>query len=203
MSNLATEKLDLDQILVLTNQESVSLGQISNNTSAVQTNTNILQENMFEITQPVTRPTNTTAYAIGQAFGLSSASSSSMTLGYPNKMIQIDEILITDDNQNSPLMTPTIVLSELASNVLFTDQIIPSFTVLNNVAQCEILVGTILVKIAGNSANLNTLKIPNTINNIKLKTDASSKIYFGFITSTVFTPKSNETCALTIKGHYL
>jgi hypothetical protein len=191
---LSTEKTDLDLIVQHTDE-------ISNNTSATMVNTDQTNNPFFQVFTGIQRPANVTAYAVNQAYSTAAASSAFLQLAQANHEIEITEILVTDDNTNASI-TPQVVLSEFASNVFFTVQVIPStLAVLNNVLVSEIISGTVLVKIAGNAGNMNFVRFPTP--NIKIKTDADSKIYFGIIAIAAFTPKSGQTLALTIKGRYL
>lgn len=158
--------------------------------------------NYFEFISSFTRPANTTAYAVNQA--VSPGSNMGINLGFINRMIQIDEINMTDNNTNAPLLTPTIYFSEDNTYVNWADQSIPvTLNQSSYLDKMEVVVGTVLIKIPGSANNCNILKSPILNLNIKLKTDASGYIYWGMTTTSIFTPISGERISVIIKGKYL
>lgn len=180
--NLDLSKTDLDNILIAEN--------LRNNP-------------FFTISQTITRPNNIIAYAVNQAFGNYTGSVyGTFALGLNNSIVQIDEISILNSNQNTPLITPTIYLSGITTGLSnFTDQTIPVLG--TALLQMEIVVGGIMVKVPGNSGNYNVLKNSIVNTNIKLKCDGGGNLYFGIITTSVFTPQAFESMIVTIKGRVL
>jgi hypothetical protein len=181
---------------------STNLNTIKTNTDFLVTVGSLQGTDLFEYTTSIIRPSNTTAYAVNQAYAATAATAYSFTTAHISQIVQIDEINITNNNTNAPI-TPTIYLAETAAPVTWADQTIPSTLTMNNVPYMEIIPNTILVKIPGNASNPNVLKVPIVNMNIKMLTDSSAKLYFGVVTSTIFTPISGEYLTITIKGRYI
>jgi hypothetical protein len=207
-TNVDLSKTDLDSIVTNTGAIHVTTTNSTNiDLSKADLDNILVAENLrnspfFEFVTSTIRPNNTTAYAVNQAFSTAVAGFSTITTARPNSIIQIDEICIIDNNTNAPI-TPTIYFSESSGAVTWADQTVPSTFTQTTVVQMETVVSTVLVKIPGNASNPNILKSAITNLNIKLKTDASGNIYYGVVTSAIFTPISNEYFSTSIKGRYL
>jgi hypothetical protein len=209
-TNTDLSKADLDTIVTntgtihsnLTTTNSTNIDLSKADLDSVLVAENLRNSPFFEFITSTIRPVNTTAYTVNQAYSTAVAGCSTITTARANSMIQIDEICIVDNNTNAPI-TPTIYFSETPTGVTWADQTVPNTFTQTNVPYMEIVVSSVLVKIPGNASNVNILKSAITNLNIKLKTDASGNVYYGVVTSTVFTPISNEYFTVSVKGRYL
>jgi len=202
LGTINTSTLSGNTLIGTTNTEITTL---SNTASLLSTSSNqVLQINpFFEVTASIQRPNNTTAYAVNQAFG--NGNNNLLSLGIGTKMIQIDEVILYDNNTNSPLITPNIYFAESLTLLNWADQVVPSspFNSFGNMIGIEEVSNLVLTKIPGSSTNLNTLKSLATNLNIKIKTDSNGYVYWGIITSSIFTPIAYEQVQITIKGRFL
>jgi hypothetical protein len=202
--SLITEKTDLDSLVAQVGETQANPTQYTIEDRLKTLNASILAINpitppFFEITGVMSKDTSITPYSDNQAFATGSYN---LWFNKPDTLVEITEMILVDDNQNSPLITPNLFLCEENSTLNWVQGIIPNLNTFD-VAKLEIITGQIMVKIPGNSSNLNVLKTPIINQNIIMKTDSNGNLYFGITTSSVFTPKSLEEIQLTIKGRFV
>lgn len=197
MSYLATEKLDLDQILVLDKAIKSDLDNID----AQQ----LLQTSpYFQILGQCTRPSNAIPYGVNQSFG-SGIFNLYFGTQNANKFVQITEANLIDDNTNPTLIIPNLYLTNQQTLLFWVDQTVPNSSFISNqsLENIEIINGLTMVKVPGNINNVNVLKSTILNLNIIMQIDTNGNLYWGVTSTNIFTPVANETINLVIKGKFL
>jgi hypothetical protein len=163
----------------------------------------ILSDTMFEVNTTIQRPNNTTIYPINSAFNIATNTAQVFAFPYKDRMIEINEITITNSCQGATLITPTLWLSESNTAIQFGDQVLPnSLSSINLLKLMYPVYFPIVKKIGGIGTNFNSIVMDNL--KIKMKTDATfGYIFFMILSSTVYTPDALENINVNIKGIYL
>jgi hypothetical protein len=150
------------------------------------------------------RQSNNTPYLANQAISMSvGVTSNKFVFGSinANKIIQIDEIDFASNNSTSVSMfAPILYLSSTSLPV--TDGVIPT------IFEAILFSGLVfnapaLSKIPGQTNN-SWINSPNINNlNMKIQLDVNGYLYWYLSTSVGWTPQSQETISITLKGRYL
>jgi hypothetical protein len=200
VTNLATEKLDLDNILLnqITQTANSGVGTVPNNQLYVRqwTFLNHIQ---------ITRPANTTAYVLGSIINNNASSIlpifnfTSYNGSIPTRTIRIKEIQVASSGSprnitwiitNSATMGAQVFTDNTLFNPVNSDYFANSKEVFTNLPTS--LYGGNFTQSQSNSniANLNS----------QIDIDAGNKLYLIPIVATAFTPNSAEIFDITIKG---
>lgn len=200
MTNLATEKLDLDNILLnqIIQTANSGVGTVPNNQlyTRMWTFINHIQ---------ITRPSNTTAYILGSI--INNIGSSALPLfdftayngSIPKRTIRIKELQIA--SSGSPRnITWIITNSATMGSQVFTDNTLFNPTNSDYFANQKEVYTNLPVSLYG--GNFTQSQSNSNIANLssQMDIDVNNKLYIIPIVATAFTPNSAEIFDITIKG---